>query len=69
MQFQIGRRQWPSDLGVQEDWGDGMCWIGGWCLLHLVLLQGHASGMGVIPNKAAQGMQESPLSPLSRVPI
>ena len=45
---------------VWEDWGDGMCWVGGWCLLHLVLLQGHVNGVGVIPNKVAWGMQESP---------
>ena len=35
-----------------------MCWVGGWHLLHLLLLQGSA-----IPNKAAQGMPKSPLDP------
>ena len=43
-----------------------MCWVGGWHLLCLVLLQGHAGGAGVIPNKAARGMPESPLDPPSR---
>ena len=36
---------------------------------HLVLLQGYADGVGAIPNKAAQGMLESPLDPPSRFPF
>ena len=46
-----------------------MCWAGGWHLLSLVLLQGHADGVGAIPNKVAQGMLDPPLDPLSRFPF
>ena len=56
-------------IRVWEDWGDGMCQVGRWCFLCLVLLHGHTNGLGAIPNKAAQGMPESPLDPLSRFPF
>ena len=46
-----------------------MCWVGKWCLLHLVFLQGYADGVGAITSRAAQGMLESPLDPLSRFPF
>ena len=46
-----------------------MCWVGKWHLLHLVLLQGYANGVGAIPSKAAWGMLESPLDPPSRFPF
>ena len=58
-----------SPIQVWEDWGDGMHWVGGWHLLHLVFLQGHADEVGTIPDKAAWEMLESPLDPLSRFPF
>ena len=56
-------------IQVQEDWGDRICWVGRWCLLHLVFLQGHANGAVAIPDKVAWGMPESPLDPPSRFPF
>ena len=40
-----------------------MCWVGEWCFLHLVLLQGHADGVGIITGRVAQGMLDPPLDP------
>ena len=44
----------------------GMCWVGGWHLLHLVILHDHADGAGAIPNKVAWGILDPSLDPLSR---
>ena len=43
-----------------------MCQVGGWHLLHLVLLQGHTDEVEAIPNKVAQGTLDPPLDPPSR---
>ena len=40
-----------------------MCWVGRWYLLCLVLLQGHAYGVGGILANLAQGMPDPPLHP------
>ena len=40
-----------------------MCWVGKWHFLHLVLLQGHTDGAGIIPSRVAQGIPDPPLDP------
>ena len=40
-----------------------MCWVGEWHFIHLVLLQGHTDGMGIIPSRVAQGMLDPPSVP------
>ena len=48
--------------------GDGTLQVGGWCLLHLVLLQGCADGWGGVSNKAAWGKPNS-LDSSIQIPI